>query len=87
MVTGEAAITSVTIWNDTKIMTREECYQWLANKLGIEEYKAHIKHLNKEQCIEAIYFCQQLLNDNRRIDLDFGTEPITPHYKLKNKRT
>ncbi len=70
------------IWNAAGLMTREECYQWLADKLGVKEFQSHFKNLNNEQCAEAIYYCQQLLNDNRRLDLDFGTEPITPLYDI-----
>ena len=72
------------IWRDAKLMTQEECYQWLAEKLGVKEYQAHFKNLNNERCADAIYYCQQLLNDNRRINMDFGIEPITPLYVLKS---
>ena len=70
------------IWNDAKILTREECYKWLAEKLKVSEKDVHFSQLNHVQCAESIWFCQQLLNDNRRIDLDFGVEPITPFYVL-----
>ena len=63
-------------------MTREEAYKWLAEKLNIEEEKAHFSKQNQIQCAESIWFCQQLLNDNRRLDLDFGCDPITPLYLL-----
>lgn len=66
------------IWKDLKLMTREKCYEWLANKLNINN--AHFSYMNKDTCIKAIYFCQQLLNDNRRLDLDFGVTPSTPFY-------
>jgi hypothetical protein len=68
------------IWRDAKILTRKEAYEWLAKHLEISEEEAHFKSLNKHQCEEAIFFCQQLLNDNRRMDLDFGIDPITPFY-------
>ena len=70
------------IWQEAKIMTREETYKWLAKQLDVTEENAHFSRLNQVQCAEAIWFCQQLLNDNRRMDLDFGCEPITPFYAL-----
>ena len=71
------------IWSDLKIMTRDEAYIWLANKLNVPEDKAHFTYLSDEQCKEAIYYCQQLLNDARRLDLDYNCEPITPFYVLE----
>lgn len=70
------------IWREAKIMSRIEAYKWLANILGVTEPEAHFTYLNDSKCREVIYFCQQLLNDNRRLDLDFGADPITPFYIL-----
>ena len=70
------------IWRDAKIMTIDEAYVWLSNKLQISIEETHFSLMDNERCSEAIWFCQQLLNDNRRIDLDFGCEPITPFYVL-----
>ncbi len=70
------------IWSEANLMTREEAYLWLAKQLGVEEHQAHFQGMPKSMCEEAIYYCQQLLNDNRRIDLDFGVEPITPFYVI-----
>lgn len=70
------------IWSEAKILTRVEAYEWLAKQLEVTEENAHFSRLSTVQCAEAIWFCQQLLNDNRRMDLDFGCEPITPFYAL-----
>lgn len=70
------------IWSEAKILTRDEAYKWLAKQLEVTEENAHFSRLGTVQCAEAIWFCQQLLNDNRRMDLDFGCEPITPFYAL-----
>lgn len=70
------------LWREAKILTREECYRWLAEQLGVSKENAHFSRLDAVQCAEAISLCQQLLNDNRRMDLDFGCEPITPFYAL-----
>lgn len=69
------------IWSLCKIMTRVESYEWLARKLDIDEPSAHFSQLNNSQCKDAIYYCKQLLNDLRRLDLDFGQKPLTPYYK------
>ena len=70
------------IWDDAELLTREEAYKWLSIKLQINVIDAHFTNMNNEKCKEAIWFCQQLLNDNRRMDLDFGRNPITPFYIL-----
>lgn len=67
------------IWK-TKLMTREEAYGWLSEKLELTNDKTHFGLMNNMKCTEAIYYCQQLLNDIRRLDLDFGVKPITPFY-------
>ncbi len=69
------------IWIE-KHLTREEAYEWLARMLHITESEAHFSNLSNEQCKEAIFFCQQILNDLRRLDLDCGFEPSTPFYIL-----
>ena len=70
------------IWQQAKIATRDELYVWLSDRLNTTEEKAHFSQMDNATCIKAIYFCQQLLNDNRRMDLDFGATPITPFYIL-----
>jgi len=69
------------IWIN-KHLTRDEAYQWLAKRLKVTEPEAHFSNLNNELCKEAIFFCQQILNDLRRLDLDCGLEPSTPFYIL-----
>ena len=71
------------IWNH-KILTRDEAYKWLADKLGVLESDAHFSKLSCQQCEEAVFWCQQLLNDMRRLDLDWGDEPKTPYYELNH---
>ena len=68
------------IWCDAKIMSREETYKWLADQLNINESDTHFSKMTDFVCREAILVCQHLLNNNRRLDLDFGIKPITPHY-------
>ena len=70
------------VWKEAQLMTRQEAYKWIADRLGVTKEEAHFTFMSDTQCVEAIHICQQVLNDNRRIDLDFGTEPITPFYIL-----
>ena len=71
------------IWREAKLRERQECYDWLGRMMGLDSRQAHFSMFNYDQCKQAIYHCQQLLNDNRRLDLDFGVEPITPFYTLE----
>ena len=71
------------IWRDYKAFSRDEAYEWLANMLNVSVSDAHFGNLKKTLYPNAIYYCQQLLNDLRRLDLDFGEEPITPHYDIE----
>lgn len=72
------------LWREHKIFSREKAYEWLANMLDVEESEAHFSVMSNEMCEYAVYFCQQLLNDLRRLDLDWGDEPITPFYILNS---
>lgn len=69
------------IWQKN-VMTRKECYEWLSDNLNIPKEYTHIGMFNLESCKKTIEVCKQLLNDNRRIDLDFGAIPITPYFDL-----
>lgn len=70
------------IWREAKLIPRNDAYTWLANRMNITRAEVHFSKMNSKRCEEAIEICQQLLNDNRRLDLDFGVEPITPFYIL-----
>ena len=74
------------IWKHN-LLTRDEAYEWLAKKLDLTREQAHFSLLDNNQCEEAIFFCQQILNDIRRLDLDFGDEPSTPFYILEDNFT
>lgn len=70
------------IWRDLKLVERNQLYVYLSEWLNVPEPKAHFTFLNPTQCIEAIEFSIQHINDNRRLDLDLiGIEP-TPYYEL-----
>lgn len=63
-------------------LERNEAYKWLSNWLEIPEEKAHMRFMNEKTCIKTIEACVCLLNDMRRLDLDFNAEIKHPHYKL-----
>lgn len=64
----------------TGVMARTEAYGWLSALLGISKDETHIGMFTEKQCEDTIYFSKQLLNDMRRLDMDFGAEPKTPYY-------
>lgn len=72
------------IWQH-RYAERNEAYQHLANWLGVEEPKAHMANMDANQCKKVIEFSVQMLNDMRRLDLDFGAEIKHPYYELINQ--
>lgn len=70
------------IWRDLKLVERNELYVYLSEYLNVTEPKAHFTFLNASQCIEAIEFAIQHINDDRRLDMDLtGIEPRA-YYEL-----
>lgn len=69
------------IWQ-LNIMKRKEAYAWLSNKLGIPTQYTHIGMFSVKTCQEVVYLSKQFLNDNRRLDLDFGQEPVTEYFEI-----
>lgn len=67
-----------------KHLSRHEAYKWLQEYLKIDKELVHIGMFNEAQCKEVVYGAKQLLNDFRRLDLDFGAEPKTPFYHYDN---
>lgn len=64
------------IWRHLKIAERNQLYVYLSEYLNVPEPKAHFTFLNASQCIEAIEFSIQHINDDRRLDMDLtGIEP------------
>jgi hypothetical protein len=69
------------IWK-LEITTRDKAYEWLSGCLGLPKEYTHIGMMGEAKAKDVIYFSKQFLNDNRRLDLDFGVEPVTPYYEL-----
>lgn len=64
-------------------VTRVQAYQRLADWLEVEEPEAHMAKMNGIRCKEVIRFSVQMLNDLRRLDLDWGDEIKHPYYELE----
>jgi hypothetical protein len=68
--------------NELKLMKRSEAYAWLSERMGIPKEFTHIGMFSVKSCKEVTRLSKQALNDNRRLDLDFGAEPQTPYYDI-----
>jgi len=66
-----------------KYIERNELYIKLAEWLGVEEPKAHMSKMNSSECKQVIEYSIMMLNDMRRLDLDWGDEIQHPYYELK----
>lgn len=70
------------IWK-LEIMSRSEAYSWLSKRLDIPSKYTHIGMFGPKTCKDVVFFVKQFLNDNRRLDLDYGAEPKTPYYEFE----
>jgi hypothetical protein len=71
------------IW-ELNYLTRAEAYQWLSEQLGVPEPEAHMRNMSAENCKKVIESSIMILNDMRRLDMDFGVKPQHPYYQLIN---
>lgn len=69
------------IWRSEN-MNRKELYKLLAEHLQIPEQYCHIGMFSTKTCKEVVQWSKQLLNDLRRLDLDFGVPVDRPHYDI-----
>ena len=72
------------IW-ELKYLTREEAYTWLAQYLNVTEPQAHMSTMDAHTCKQVIIGSIQILNDMRRLDLDFGVPLMHPYYQIITK--
>ena len=61
---------------------RNEAYAKLAEYMGITEREAHMKMMKEEGCKKVIEYAVMILNDMRRLDLDFGAPINHPYYEI-----
>lgn len=66
-----------------KYISRSEAYEWLSQQLGVEEPKAHMSKMDKDMCKKVVENAIMLLNDMRRLDLDFDAPINHPYYELE----
>lgn len=69
------------IWQNG-LKKRKSCYAWLSDMLGTKPEETHIGMFDVKQCQDVVFYSKQLLNDNRRLDMDFGAQPVTPHFEI-----
>ena len=68
------------IWKENHL-TRSEAYKYLSEHLGINTEYTHIGMFGVETCKKVVEWSKQMLNDLRRLDLDFGIDVKRPHYE------
>jgi hypothetical protein len=61
---------------------RNAGYEYLACWLGVPEPQAHMSKMDKDKCKQVIECSIQMLNDMRRLDLDFDAPINHPYYDL-----
>lgn len=61
-------------------MSRDEAYKELSTHLSILPIYTHIGMFSVETCKEVVDWSKKLLNDFRRLDLDFGIDNKRPYY-------
>ena len=59
------------VWK-TGIMSRENAYRWMADRLGISMRDAHIAMFGEYRCRELIRECEQVLANHRTIQTEGG---------------
>lgn len=70
------------IWMEGHV-ERDLLYGHLADYLKLSKEECHIKLFDVEKCKEVIDWSKRILNDLRRLDMDFGIEVKRKHYCLE----
>lgn len=60
---------------------RDKLYEHLAERFKLEKHKTHIRMFDRERCIEVVDWAKMILNDLRRLDMDFGIKVSREHYE------
>lgn len=70
------------IWKEPlKLIPRSEAYGYLSRWMSLPPELTHIGMFDVAQCKDVAEFAKQKLNDNRRLDLDFGLPEPTPYFE------
>lgn len=67
------------IWQE-KHEKRNKVYYYLSLHLKIPQKYTHIGYFSEKTCLEVINWSKMVLNDMRRLDMDFGVDVKRPHY-------
>ena len=69
------------IWH-LNLLKRGEAHKWLSEMLEITDETIDFGKMNFKTLKDATFFCVQALNDNRRLDRDFGVDCGYPYYEI-----
>lgn len=69
------------IWKDNHI-NRNELYKILAEYLNLPAEYCHMGMFSTPTCKKVVDWSKAMLNDLRRLDMDFGIEVDRPHYDI-----
>lgn len=69
------------LWKEED-MTRKEVYQVLSEYLNIPPEYCHIGMFSLKTCKEVVIWSKMMLNDLRRLDMDFGKEVKREHFEI-----
>lgn len=68
------------IWK-LKILDRTKAYNWLSEQLNIPFDYTHIGMFSEKTCRAVVEISKTILNDIRRLDMDYGVEPVTEFFE------
>lgn len=68
------------LWKQ-KHVSRTEAYKRLSEHLKIPAKYTHIGMFSVETCKEVVDWSKMILNDLRRLDMDFGIKTTQEHYE------
>lgn len=63
-------------------MKRSTAYKRLSKWLDIPKEYTHIGMFSVKTCKEVVIFAKTVMNDERRLDLDFGADPKTEYFEI-----
>lgn len=70
------------IWKPPlELVSRSFAYEKLSEWMGLPGEQTHIGMFDVDQCKSVVEFAKQKLNDNRRLDMDFGAPEPTPYFE------
>lgn len=69
------------IWGEAGGGKRKEVYKHLSTHLGLPTWYTHIGMFSVDTCKEVVDWSKMILNDLRRLDMDFGADVKRPHFE------